>query len=81
MLLTGLWAHGHAHPESELELLVVLDDIPDRWGEIARMEPVLWRHSVRYDTVVTGTPVTDRELHGDASPLLARARAHGVRVV
>ena len=38
VLLTGLWAHGDAHPESELELLVVLDDIPDRWGEKARME-------------------------------------------
>jgi Uncharacterised protein family (UPF0158) len=81
VLLTGLWAHGEPHPESELELLVVLDDVPDRWAEKAEMDRILWRHSMRHDTVVTGTPVTDRQLRGSASPLLARARTHGVRVV
>jgi Uncharacterised protein family (UPF0158) len=30
VLLTGLWAHGDAHPESPLELLIVLDEVADR---------------------------------------------------
>lgn len=81
VLLTGLWAQGDAHPESELELLVVLDEVADRWAEKAQMDKVMWRHSIRHDTVVTGTPVTDAELRRGASPLLARALAHGVRVV
>jgi Uncharacterised protein family (UPF0158) len=81
VLLTGLWAHGDAHPESEVELLVVLDEVADRWAEKERMDKIMWRHSVRHHTVVTATPVTDAQLRRGATPLLARARAHGVRVV
>ena len=80
VLLFGAWAGGEAHPESELELLVVLDAVDDRWEERRRMDRVMWRHSVRNDTVVTGIPVTEAELeHGD-TPLLSRALAEGVRV-
>jgi hypothetical protein len=81
VLLTGLWAHGDAHPESELELLVVLDEVTDRWAEKDRMDKIMWRHSVRHHTVVTATPVTDTQLRRGATPLLSRALAHGVRVV
>jgi Uncharacterised protein family (UPF0158) len=81
VLLTGLWAHGDAHPESPLELLVVLDEVADRWAEKERMDKIMWRHSVRHHTVVTATPVTDAQLRRARTPLLARARDHGVRVV
>jgi Uncharacterised protein family (UPF0158) len=81
VLLIGGWARGDAHPESELELVVVLDSIDDRWQEKRRMDQVLWRHSIRYDTVVCGMPATDRELHDGATPLMARASAQALRVV
>ena len=62
VLLTGAWAHGDAHPESAVEMLVVLDGFGDRWAERRRMERTLWRHTVRNDAVVTGLPVTASEL-------------------
>lgn len=80
VLLLGAWASGEAHPEAELELLVVLDDVDDRWEERRRMDRVMWRHSVRNDTVVTGIPVTEAELERGDTPLLSRALAEGVRV-
>jgi Uncharacterised protein family (UPF0158) len=80
VILIGPWARRDAHPESELELLVVLDSVPDRWKERRRMDQVLWRHSIRNDTVVTAVPVTEAELSGGGTPLLARARSEGVRV-
>jgi hypothetical protein len=80
MLLLGAWASGEAHPEAELELLVVLDGVDDRWEERRRMDRVMWRHSVRNDTVVTGIPVTEAELERGDTPLLSRALAEGVRV-
>ena len=80
VILLGPWARGDAHPESEVELLVVLDDVDDRWEEKRRMDRVMWRHSIRNDTVVTEAPVSEAELARAATPLLARAAAEGVRV-
>jgi hypothetical protein len=80
VLLLGAWASGEAHPEAELELLVVLDALDDRWEERRRMDRVMWRHSIRNDTFVTGIPVTDAELERGDTPLLSRALAEGVRV-
>ncbi|MGH2714918.1 MAG: UPF0158 family protein, partial [Thermoleophilaceae bacterium] len=78
VVMIGPWARGDAHPESELELLVVLDSVPDRWEERRRMDQVMWRHSIRNDTVVVCAPVTEAELERAESPLLARAAAEGV---
>jgi Uncharacterised protein family (UPF0158) len=80
VLLIGAWAGGEAHPEAELELLVLLDSVNDRWEERRRMDKVMWRHSVRNDTVVTGIPVTEAELERRDTPLISRALAEGVRV-
>jgi hypothetical protein len=80
VLLLGAWARGDAHPESEVELVVVLDRVPDRWEEKRRMDRVMWRHSIRHDTVVTEIPVAEADFEHAVSPLLVRARAEGVRV-
>ena len=80
VLLIGAWARGDAHPESPVELLVVLDDYGDRWTEKRRVERIAWRHSVRNDTVVVLLPTRESELDDPAQPALARARIEGVRV-
>jgi uncharacterized protein (UPF0332 family) len=67
VLLVGAWAHGRAHPEAPVDLLVVLDAFTDRWAEKRRMERTLWRHCVRNAAVVTAVPVLQEEL-----PVLAR---------
>jgi Uncharacterised protein family (UPF0158) len=79
--LIGAWARGDAHPETEVELLVVLDEIADRWEETERMDKVMWRHSVRNDAVVTERPVAEQELDSAATPRLARALAEGVQIL
>jgi Uncharacterised protein family (UPF0158) len=80
LLMIGAWARGDAHPESELELLVVLDDVGNRWEERRRMDRVMWRHSMRNDTVVICSPVTEADLARGGTPLLARAVVEGVRI-
>ena len=80
VILVGPWARGEAHPEAPLELLVVLDEVPDHWEEKRRMDRVMWRHSVRNDTVVTEVPVTENALGRAEAPPLARARHEGIRI-
>jgi hypothetical protein len=80
VVLIGPWARGDAHPESPVELLVVLDAFTSRWNEKRRMEQTMWRHSVRNDAVVTVVPVTETDMLRAATPLLARAAAEGLRI-
>ena len=80
VMLVGAWARGDAHPESPIELLVILERISDRWQEKRRMDRIVWRHSMRHDTVVTVLPVTESELEQSATPMFARATAEGILV-
>jgi predicted nucleotidyltransferase len=80
VLLFGSWARGDAHPESDIDLLVVLDEVRSRYEEMQRMDAILWRHSLANDSVVTEIPVSAREYNESEEPLLARVRAEGVRV-
>ena len=80
VLLFGSWARGDAHPESDIDLLVVLDRVDSVWDELRRMDPVLWRHSFDNYTVVTALPVARRDLEQRERPVLARAQAEGLLV-
>jgi predicted nucleotidyltransferase len=77
VLLFGSWARGDAHPESDIDVLVVLDRVESPWEELRRMDEILWRHSYRADVVICAVPVGEDELGEAASPLLIRARAEG----
>jgi hypothetical protein len=57
---------------------VVLDSVPDRWAERRRMDRVMWRHSIRNDTVIVCSAITESQLARGRTPLLARAKAEGV---
>jgi predicted nucleotidyltransferase len=80
VLLFGSWARGDAHPESDIDLLVVLDRVESVWDELRQMEPILWRHSFGNDTVVTALPVASDALAERRSPVLTRAQAEGLPV-
>jgi predicted nucleotidyltransferase len=77
VLLFGSWARGDAHPESDIDLLVVLDRVDSPWEELRRMDEILWRHSYQSDAVISAVPVGEDELAEAARPLLIRARAEG----
>jgi hypothetical protein len=77
VLLFGSWARGDAHPESDIDLLVVLDRIDSVWDELRRMDELLWRHSFDNDTVITALPVAEMEAEKQAKPVVIRALAEG----
>lgn len=79
VLLFGSWARGDAHPESDIDLLVVLDHVESTWDEQQRMDEVLWRHSFENDTVISALPVGEADLHR-GRPVLIRAQAEGLAV-
>jgi hypothetical protein len=80
VLLFGSWARGDAHPESDIDLLVVLDRVDSVWGELRRMDDILDRHSVANETVVSAMPVAEADLAEPTTPVLIRATTEGQTV-
>ncbi len=77
VLLFGSWARGDAHPESDIDLLVVLDRVDSPWAELERMDGILDRHSVDNETVISAVPVGEGELAEPVIPVLMRATTEG----
>lgn len=78
--LFGSWARADAHPESDIDLLVVLDRVDSWLDESKRMDDVLWRHSLANSTIVSAAIVSRAEFDEAAEPLVIRAAAEGVAV-
>jgi predicted nucleotidyltransferase len=81
VLLFGSWARGDAHPESDIDLLVVLDRVDSVWDELRRMDEILDRHSVTNETVVSVMTVAEADLAEPTIPALIRATIEGQTVV
>ena len=77
VLLFGSWARGDAHPESDIDLLVVLDRVDSPWDELRSMEEILDRHSVENETVVSALPVAEAAIAEPRTPALIRATTEG----
>jgi hypothetical protein len=80
VVLFGSWARGDAHPESDIDLLVVLDEVDDRIAERRRIGEITWRHSLDNDTVVVALPAAEDDYARSGMPLMARVRDEGVPV-
>lgn len=77
VVLFGSWARGDADRESDVDLLVVLDRVPDPWQELRRMDELLWRHVLESGVVPSAVPVAEFEFEHPSIPALIRARAEG----
>jgi Uncharacterised protein family (UPF0158)/Nucleotidyltransferase domain len=77
LLLFGSWARGDAHPESDIDLLVVLDKVDSPWEELRRMDEILWRHSYESNAVISAVPVAEGAFADATEPLVIRARTEG----
>ncbi len=80
VLLFGSWARGEGGPESDLDLLVVLDRVDSPWEESRRMSDVLWRHTFKNELVVTALPLSESEFEEASEPVVIRAREEGLAI-
>jgi predicted nucleotidyltransferase len=78
--LFGSRARGDAHPDSDVDLLVVLDGVDSRWLEIGRLADLFWAHSVEWGISVGALPVSRAEFDSPRTPALRRAKAEAQRV-
>jgi uncharacterized protein (UPF0332 family) len=74
VVLVGSRARGQAHPESDVDLLVILDQVTSHWAELDRMDDILWRHSYENGVIVTAVPVAEQDMREFRLPWVVRER-------
>lgn len=78
VLLFGSWARGDAHPEADVDLLVILDRVESVWSELRRMDEILWRHSFGNSTVVSALVIDEKGFLEPEVPAVMRAKIEGL---
>jgi predicted nucleotidyltransferase len=80
IILFGSWARGEAGPESDIDLLVVLQGniIPGR--EIDRMLDLITDLNLEHTVLLAVVPMSESEYIKVNSPLLLNIRQEGVAI-
>lgn len=80
VVLYGSQARGDCHPDSDIDLAVILDEVVSPWEELRRMDEILWRHTLWSGVTVAATPISRRTWNEARRPLIRAARAEGVSI-
>ena len=80
MLLFGSHARGDSEPDSDIDVLVVLKGDVRPGKEIAQVGPITSALSLKYDTVLSCTFISDDRYSKEQSPLLLNVRREGIAV-
>jgi len=76
--LFGSRARGDADPESDLDLLIVLDEVSDYVGEIRRTSELIAAVSLEYDVSVSRVFLSQSQWSSGGGPFLLNVRRDAV---
>lgn len=80
LLLFGSYARGTFSSGSDIDLLLLLDDLNDPTAERDRYSPIICELSLKYDTVISIVPMDRSTYQTKRTPLILNVQREGVEV-
>ena len=81
VVLFGSWARGQAHEESDVDLVVVLDDVGDRVSERERIVDALFDLEADSGRAIEAFPMAQADVRERSRPFVRAALDEGVLVL
>ena len=78
LYLYGSYARGEARPDSDVDVMIMLDDYESYGREIDRTGELTSRLSLDYGVSISRVIVTEKQWKAGDTPLLRNVRADGV---
>ena len=80
LILFGSWARGDATDGSDIDILVVLDDVQDPVSELDEYSKEIHQIDLEYDVVISTVPVDAAQFGALRIPLFICARQEGIPI-
>ncbi|MFH1421456.1 MAG: nucleotidyltransferase domain-containing protein [Planctomycetota bacterium] len=78
MILYGSWARGEQNENSDIDILMVLDDFKSVYEEISRVSPIVSDISQKYDTLIGLVPCRQNDFENESELLYKNVKREGV---
>ncbi len=78
VILFGSYARGDYDKNSDLDVMIVLDDYQRYWDELVRTSQLASDLSLEYGITISRTIMTDEQWRNADMPILRNVRAEGI---
>jgi predicted nucleotidyltransferase len=78
IILYGSYARGDADEGSDIDLIVLLDDMSDPVTEIEKFSDAIWELDLEYDTVISIIPFDEKKFKKRRLPIIMNAKKEGI---
>ena len=80
LIMFGSFARGDFTEDSDIDLLLLLENMEDIASERSRYFPIISQLSLKYDTVISVIPYSVNEFHSKSTPFTLNVAKEGVKV-
>ena len=80
VILFGSYARGDFMYDSDIDIVLLLDNLTNVIAEREKYIPIISRISLEYDTVVSIVPFDFEEFHQKRTPLILNVNKEGIRI-
>lgn len=78
IILHGSYARGDATEGSDIDLILLLDEVEDPLLEMEKHFDVIWKLDLKYDTVISILPIGEEEFRIRRLPVFLNAKKEGL---
>jgi uncharacterized protein len=77
IILIGSHARGDSTDGSDIDILILLEDMDDPISEMENYFDAIWELDLKYDTLISIIPLKDEDYKNRNTPLILNARKEG----
>jgi predicted nucleotidyltransferase len=80
IILYGSYARGEAKEDSDIDPIILLEDMEDVYKEWERYFPIIYKIAFRNDVVISIVPLKEKDYYTKNYPFILNAKKEGIKI-